>query len=74
MQYERDINKALQGTKIMAMCQYHEQKFNSQVLKSILQVHRHIQIYKGLYQNKFFDTANQELDYKQMVDEIISEQ
>lgn len=74
LQYERDINKALQGTKIMAMCQYHEQKFNSQVLKSILQVHRHIQIYKGLYQNKFFDTANQELDYKQMVDEIISEQ
>lgn len=82
IEYENALNTYFPGSKCMAICQYNEEKFNTDILRHIVYTHPRTLIYGSLYENFYyippdilFETNEGKLAdkfYKTMVANIIN--
>ncbi|MEF8874283.1 MAG: MEDS domain-containing protein [Candidatus Thermoplasmatota archaeon] len=54
MEYETKLNEFLPDQKVIAMCQYNEEKFAPETLVDVLNTHPTVLIYTELHENSFY--------------------
>lgn len=54
IEYENKLNTVIPTSKISAICQYNENKFNQKTLIDVIQSHPFLIIYGKKYENKYF--------------------
>lgn len=54
IEYENKLNTVIPNSKISAICQYNENKFNQKTLIDVIQSHPFLIIYGKKYENKYF--------------------
>lgn len=58
MNYEANINHAIENRAIIALCQYPEYKFDARLLIDVLRTHPTVYLYDRILTNKFFSPSD----------------
>ncbi len=54
MEYESKLNEFLPDSKVVALCQYNENRFSPKILLDVIHTHLKALIYDGLYENPYY--------------------
>ncbi|NOZ59263.1 MAG: GAF domain-containing protein [Euryarchaeota archaeon] len=54
VEYEAELNRFLEGRRILALCQYREDLFPAEVLLNVIHTHPRVLIYGTLCENRFY--------------------
>lgn len=54
MEYESKLNEFLPDNEIIALCQYNEERFSSEILVNVIRTHPKVVLYDTLHQNPYF--------------------